>query len=113
MLKFYTLVFVVGVLGIASCDSLKETKVYVECQGTALGFNCTAEHKQGSKRAKACWTAEVICQNGTVVRGNGCLTVGKDEKSSILIPNDKIENLAACDAVKTTAVKDLVLTIAD
>jgi hypothetical protein len=87
-----------------------ENKVYVECMGTVAGYNCTADHREGSDRVNVCWEVNVACQNGTKASGTGCQDVSPGAKASTLIPFAQVKNFDKCDLATSTAVENQKIT---
>ena len=106
-------VVLVGVIS-AGCNQGK-LEAYVECRnaGTTLaaGFNCTIEHRVGSKPIHACWKAEVTCNNGTKGSGDDCGDVDPRGKSTVVMPYATFKGtLDKCDRVTAMNVGSLKAT---
>lgn len=88
----------------------KETRVYVECVGAGIGYNCTVTHQAGASTATACWDVNVTCINGATVTGNACQKVTPEQKVVVLIPVKDMKNFEKCDTVKSVAVENVKVT---
>lgn len=100
-----------SLVGLFACK--KENKVYVECAGVGTGFNCTADHREGSDKVKVCWDVNVVCKNGTHATASGCATVAPSGKATTFIPVSDVKNNDKCDMAVNTAVENVKLTAAE
>jgi len=85
-------------------------EVYVECQGTFDGFNCTVARRTGEARATVCWDVKLVCRNGTTAVGHACREVpqGVGSVAGRNIPLEDILGFDRCDQVMTTSVENLI-----
>ena len=87
-------------------------QAYVECEGTLGGVSCRVTRRAGSAAAKACWTVEFACANGTTTSAYACHEVpaGIGSMSARSIGWNEFIGYTRCDQVVTSRVSNLVLT---
>jgi hypothetical protein len=89
----------------------KPAKADVNCNGTAGGMSCVVTETEGDSKLKVCWDIKATCKNGTIVNGKGfCGEVAGGGKTTVEVPNAKLENEDKCDTATNTSLENLVLT---
>lgn len=77
------------------CD--QQEQVYVECNQTLVGAQCTVEHKAGDDPAEACWDFVIKCANGSGATASACHRVDVGAKSSKSVPIAQMNVRGDCD----------------
>ena len=86
-----------------------ESRVSVFCSNDGGSEVCTVEHISGGP-AKACWDVVYHCANGVTVRGSACQTVNPSQKTTRVIAETELQNLAACDRATSHEVTNMKMT---
>lgn len=105
--------WILGAVIVAALGCGKETKVHVTCAGTGADhILCTTVHTEGTKRVEPCWDYVIGCKNGVQARAHACTKVDPGGTVTTLIPTSEFHNLEDCDALASTAVDHMTVSVA-
>ncbi|HEY3817236.1 MAG TPA: hypothetical protein VGL81_08705 [Polyangiaceae bacterium] len=100
-----------GFVFLLAAGCTKPAKADVNCTGSAAGMSCVISETEGDSKLKVCWDIKAVCKNGTIVNAKGnCGEVAGGGKTTVEVPNAKLENEAKCDTSVNTTLENLVLT---
>jgi hypothetical protein len=97
---------VAALVALVGCE---QSTAYVECANGINGVHCKVERRTGSGSVRVCFEHRLLCSNGEETRAHACTTVGEGGFTGVFIPEEKIENLAACDTAVQTSIANVSL----
>ncbi|MFZ5446063.1 MAG: hypothetical protein ACOZQL_39085 [Myxococcota bacterium] len=76
------------------------------------GVDCDVKRTAGKAALKACWNLEITCVNGGKMVASACHELAAGAKAGVAnMPVASFSNQDQCDAPKSGAVKNLVVTV--
>ena len=73
-------------------------------------YQCSVEHKAGSRALNVCWRNVLRCENGATVTGSACVVVQPRTSATRTILTASMVGVAGCDNSVSSSIMDVVTT---